>query len=138
MVESLPPEGRQLTDREATLVRWLLEHGTPPAHEFLPQVADARVVAHCPCGCASVDFAIGGIVPPPTSGMQILADYCWQADGGANFGIFVFAREDRLAGLEVWSIDGEATPTTLPVIDKLKPLVTSVDRLEGATWPSRT
>jgi hypothetical protein len=33
----------------------------------------------------------------------------------------VFAKDDALAGLEVWSIDGLATPTELPNIAWLRP-----------------
>ena len=29
-------------------------------------------------------------------------------------GVFVFAEQEQLAGLEVWSVDGEETPTSLP------------------------
>src|SRR5258708_32401285 len=69
------PEDRPLTAQEAGLGRWLLEHGNPDAAGFLPQLADARVVSRCPCGCASIDFAIGGVVPAAGSGMHVLADY---------------------------------------------------------------
>jgi hypothetical protein len=119
------PENRPLTADEAALVRWLLGHGNPDAAGFLPQLADAWVVSHCPCGCATIDFSVGGAVPPAGAGMHILADYQWQAADGAQFGVFVFARGGLLAGLEVWSVDGLAAASVLPAIEQLQPLVFS-------------
>ena len=116
-------EDRPLTAQESALTTWLLEHGEAAAAQFVPQVARARVVARCPCGCASVDFAIDGQRHPAGEGMQILSDYQWHGAGGELFGIFVFARGNFLSGLEVWSIDGEATPTFLPEPSVLTPLV---------------
>jgi hypothetical protein len=55
--------------------------------------------------------------------MQILADFAWQAADGSQFGIFLFSRGGLLAGLEVWSVDGLATPSTLPRIDQLHPIM---------------
>ena len=120
--ESLPMVPRPLTDHEEKLIRWLLEHGRSEAGQFLPQVADARVVGCCPCGCASVDFAIKGQVPPLGAGMNDLAHYSWQSADASTCGVFVYACGDLLGGLEVWSADGETNPTTLPEIDKLKPI----------------
>jgi hypothetical protein len=119
------PEDRPLTAQEAGLVRWLLEHGHPDAAGFVPQLADAWVVSRCPCGCASVDFAIGGAVPPAGTGIHVLADYVWQAAEGAQCGVFVFARGGQLAGLEVWSADGMNAVSSLPAVKQLRPLVAS-------------
>ena len=105
------------------MTTWLLEHGEVTAAAFVPHVARARVVARCPCGCASVDFAVDGQRGPAGEGMEILSDYQWSGAGGGLFGIFVFARRDLLAGLEVWSIDGQAAPTELPDSSELTPLV---------------
>jgi hypothetical protein len=113
---------RPLTSQEATLTSWLLEHGEPAAKQFLPQVARARVAARCRCGCASVDFAVDGQRAPAGEGMEILSDYQWRGAGGELFGVFVFSRRDLLSGLEVWSIDGEATPKSLPDPSQLTPL----------------
>jgi hypothetical protein len=117
-------EERPLSAEETALTTWLLEHGEPTARQFLPQVTHARVVEHCPCGCASVDFAIDGQRAPAGTGLDILADYQWRGSHGELFGVFVFAREDLLSGLEVWSIDGQSTPTTLPQPSELTRLVT--------------
>src|SRR5690242_5716019 len=110
MTSDLPapiPENRPLTIEEHELVRWMLEHGTPQATSFLPQLDSARVTARCPCGCASVDFSIAGKIPPSRTGLEILADFEWQGPCDALFGAFVFARGGHLAGLEVWSVDGQ-------------------------------
>lgn len=116
------PEDRPLTLQEQTLVRWLLEHGNADAISFLPQLAQARVAARCPCGCASVDFAIGGAVPPAGAGMHVLSDYVWEADDGADCGVFVFSCGTQLAGLEVWSADGMGTVSSLPAVERLRPM----------------
>ena len=112
------PDDRPLTAEEAALVRWLLEHGPTSAGEFLPQLAVARVVSGCPCGCASVDFAIAGVVPPPGT-VGILADFEYQTAEGYLCGVFVFERAGLLAGLEVWSVDGLSTPSKLPAVEQL-------------------
>ena len=116
-------EDRPLSAHEVALTTWLLEHGEPEARGFVDHIARARVVARCPCGCASVDFAIDGQRAPTGTGMEILADYQWSGSAGELFGVFVFARGDLLAGLEVWSIDGASTPTQLPQPSELTPLV---------------
>ncbi len=118
------PEDRPLTADEAALVRWMLEHGTASAARFLPQLADARVVSRCYCGCASVDFTVGGVVPPRGGPIGILADFEYRTAEGHLCGTFGFERAGLLAGLEVWSVDGLCTPSTLPAIEQLQPLGT--------------
>ena len=67
-VEAKPiTDGRPLTAAEYQLARWMLEHGGPGAEDFLPQLDLARVVARCPCGCASIDFEAWDI-PAPAAG----------------------------------------------------------------------
>jgi hypothetical protein len=115
-------EDRALTEQEHALVRWLLEHGEQHAKGFVSQLSDARVVARCTCGCASVDFAIAGQRAPTTGSMDILSDYGWRDASGHLFGAFVFARGGLLAGLDLWSIDGQATATYLPEPSELTPI----------------
>jgi hypothetical protein len=118
-------ENRPLSAQEIALTTWLLEHGKSGARAYLDHIARAEVVARCACGCASVDFAIGGECASLASGMEILADYQWRGSLGELFGVFVFARGGLLGGLEVWSIDGAASPTQLPQPSELTPLVIS-------------
>ena len=111
------PEDRALSDQESHFLTWLLEHGKPSARGYLGEVEHVRVVSRCGCGCASIDF-----VEAPRAPMETLSDHKWQDAEGHLFGVFAFAKEGRLAGLEVWSIDGEATPTELPPTSSLGPL----------------
>jgi hypothetical protein len=126
------PEDRPLTALEGVLVQWLLEHGNPDAASYLPQLAQARVVSRCPCGCASIDFAIGGAVAPAGARMLVLSDYVWQADDGAHCGVFVFACGGQLAGLEVWTADGAGPVSTLPEVERLHPLAAERSGEQGA------
>ena len=95
----------------------MLEHGKPSALEYVTQVENLHVVSRCGCGCASVDFA-----DEPGAGLDILSDYQWEDPRGYLFGVFVFAKRGKLAGLEVWSIDCRATPTSLPDPKVLRPI----------------
>jgi hypothetical protein len=111
-------EARPLTAEEHHLVQWLLEHGESNAASFLSQLARARVVARCECGCASVDFEVEG-QPQPSGGLRILSDFVW---GGRDdlCGVFVFERSGVLAGLEVYGLAGEV-PAALPDPSVLRP-----------------
>ena len=112
---------RLLSSEEFAVVEWLLQHGNGEHSRFLHQLQQARVVELCPCGCASISFSINGKRPKKEAHMNILADYQWQDDRGHLFGAFVFERDGLLAGLELWSIDGQSTPATMPLIDRLVP-----------------
>ena len=114
---------------ERALTRWMLEHGDPTARDFLPQLARARVVSRCPCGCASVDFAVEGEAAP-TGGLHILGDFLYGPED-APMGIFVFERGGVLAGLEVWSPTGTDAPSTLPTPSELRPWETSAPPPQG-------
>jgi hypothetical protein len=116
------PENRELSRDEASLVQWMLENGAPEAKPLLPQLSDARVISRCSCGCASVDFAIGDVIPSTGSGLHILGDFEYASADGHLCGAFVFAKSGMLAGLEVWSIDGLSTPSQLPDASRLRPL----------------
>jgi hypothetical protein len=114
------PVPRQLSAEERELVTWLLQHGEVAARAFLPQLDQATVAAHCQCGCASIDFAIAG-QRPKTFSMRVLSDYQWRDEAGRLFGAMVFEQDNLLAGLDLWSIDGAATPNALPSIASLVP-----------------
>jgi hypothetical protein len=116
------PDVRQLTEHERQLIRWMLEHGQSQRRaEFFPQLDRASVVSRCPCGCASIDLAIDGAPPEPGAGLDVLGDFTWSGPGGEAMGAFVFAKRDRLAGLEVYSADGLLTPNWLPQPADLRP-----------------
>jgi hypothetical protein len=111
-------DDRPLTQQETEVLRWLLDHGKPSAAEHIGEVGRVRVVSRCGCGCASVDF-----IEAPRSAMEILSDHQWQDQKGRRFGAFAFAKEGKLAGVEVWSIDGLATPKSLPDTSLLTPVL---------------
>lgn len=116
------PEDRSLTAQEYQLVCWLLEHGDQNAKSYRNQLESAKVVSRCYCGCASINFSVDGKTSPET-GLHVLSDYQWISAEGHLFGVFVFAKGELLSGLEVWSIDGMATPTVLPSVENLIPIV---------------
>jgi hypothetical protein len=107
-------DARDLRPDERTLVTWLLEHGVPGARDYLAQVAAIRLISRCGCGCASLNFEIDGKGWPSRDGMKILSDHEWRDPLGHLFGIFLFAKANTLAGIDVYSVDGLAVPRTLP------------------------
>ncbi len=113
-------EDRALTEQEFKLTKWLLENGPGNNEEYLKQLSDAWVVAHCPCGCASIDFSIKGVLPDISGGMNIRSEYYWGNCGNGLCGIFVYANNGQLSGLEVWSIDGVVEAKQLPEISQLR------------------
>ncbi|MDR0184097.1 hypothetical protein [Lysobacter arvi] len=113
------PVDRPLSAEEHSLIRWLLRHGDGDNAAFVEQLNQANVVAHCACGCASVDLAISGECG--TGGMRVLADFQWTTPEGHACGAFVYEQGGLLAGLDLWSIDGGTVPSSLPRTDDLVP-----------------
>jgi hypothetical protein len=111
---------RPLAPDEFAVIRWLLEHGNGDNSAFLEQLNHARVARLCRCGCASIDLSIDGRRPAHLA-MRVLSDYQWRNDLGHRFGAFVFEQDGLLAGLDLWSIDGESTPDSIPAIESLVP-----------------
>jgi hypothetical protein len=109
-------ESRDLPRDEANLVRWLVEHGKPEAREFILELDELRVVSRCPCGCPSINFVLDG-----SGGMQILSDYVYEDTDGHTIGVFAFAQNGILAGIEVWSIAGDPIPKGVPDPCVLRP-----------------
>lgn len=110
---------RALTETESNFVEWLLSHGDERAQAFLPQIKNAQVIGICGCGCASLDFSIHGVSHYGKAGMEILCDYGWRSAENALFGVFAFACNGFLAGVDLWSIDSESTATELPNVEFL-------------------
>lgn len=111
------PENRELDAREMRLLRWLLENGIPEAKEHLSGLDTVKVVSKCACGCPSINFTDewGG-------GMTTLADYQFDDPNGGLAGVFAFEYKGKLAGIDVWSIDGIANPKVVPDPEILRPL----------------
>lgn len=117
-----PTVERLLSAEERALLRWLLERGGEDAHALLPQLDQARVVARCACGCASVDLAVDGRPADDDALMGTVTPdfFFWTEPDGGLCGVFVFAKGGTLVGLEVWSVDGGTTPATLPAVSQLR------------------
>lgn len=49
----------------------------------------------------------------------VTPDHLWREPNGGLCSVFVFAKRGTLAALEVYSVDGEATPAVLPCIEQL-------------------
>ncbi|VXB61205.1 conserved hypothetical protein [Massilia sp. 9I] len=114
-----PIGNRALASNELRLARWMLEHGTPEASAFLPQLELAEVTSwKCPCGCASINFQIQG-QPLPPAGVHILGDY-FVGEGNEVSGAFIFESGGLLSGIEFYSLGGEAL-RFLPSIEELRP-----------------
>lgn len=110
---------RPLTQGERALIRWMLEHGTPGAKEFIPQAEAVSVDDwRCSCGCASINFSGEGL-SKPSGEIQILADFVFGTDENLS-GIFVFHKNGVLAGVEVYGLTGDA-PKSLPLPESLRP-----------------
>jgi hypothetical protein len=100
----------------------MLEHGTPDASSFLPQLELATVTPwRCPCGCATINFAIEGH-PAPTGNMHLIGDFVFGNDNELC-GIFVCEQNGVLAGVEVYGFVCDA-PRTLPEPEALRPFPT--------------
>jgi len=115
-------EDRALTPMEAELIHWLLSHSDVRAQSFLPQLKHVRVAGRCSCGCASINLSVDGVSHYGVGGMETLCEYQWQAKDGALFGVFAFACNDLLAGIDLWSIDGRSIPVELPPLAALEPM----------------
>jgi hypothetical protein len=105
-------------------VQWMLENGTPEAKSFLTQLENAEVTPwKCQCGCASFTLQIRGMeLPPP--GVHILGDFIFGPEDGPA-GIFVFASNAILSGVEVYGLASDA-PSQLPEPESLRPFDSAV------------
>jgi hypothetical protein len=108
---------RELTRRERNLAEWLLLNGSGQSPAFLDDLRKARVYSQCRCGCASIDFVIERH-PVPTGGISILGEFLF-GEGDAPSGVFIFEKEGRLAGIEVYSF-GDQVHTQLPDPSELR------------------
>lgn len=108
---------RPLSSEQYGLLRFMLGNAAVRAASFVSQLDRAPGTNwRCPCGCASFKVVVQG-KPGPSGGMEVLADF--------NFGtpeqlcgIYVYARNGVLAGVEVVGYAGGA-PKQLPKIESL-------------------
>jgi len=104
---------RPLTEKERSIVVWLLQHGNEEASKYLPEVEQATVVGRCPCGCKTIYFAISGH-RPKNDGMNVLSNYYWGDDDGHTNGIFVYSISGQPAGLQIYTFDGIYDKVQIP------------------------
>ncbi|MBR0707308.1 hypothetical protein [Bradyrhizobium liaoningense] len=110
-------QNRPLTDAERVLARWMLEHGTEEARQYLDQLELAEVTPwKCRCGCASINFQIRGHAEAPP-GAQILGEFLVN-DGDHPSGIFIYSSDGLLKGIDVYGLAGDA-PSVLPLPEEL-------------------
>ena len=124
------PENRDISTHEATLVRWLVEHGEPGCDRLLDQIKDLKVVSKCTCGCPTIDFALqddGNL----SKRERLVSD--WLAKMGDElFGVMLFEVGGQIRTLEVYCCSGRVKNFGLPetgmllgyderVVDRLAP-----------------
>ena len=78
-------------------------------------LVNLKVVAHCDCGCDSVDFHGIDWSAPPT----VIADGQGKTEAGDEVGIIVFSNGSAITGLEVYNYSDE--PARLPAIESIQP-----------------
>jgi hypothetical protein len=117
------PLDRALTAEEFEFVSWLLSNGGERAREFLPQLKSAWVVGKCGCGCASINFSVGGVSHyGKGAGMESLCTYRWQEPNGGEFEVYAFACNNLLAGIDLWAATSYGVAATLPDTSALYPV----------------
>ncbi|TGK77679.1 hypothetical protein EHQ24_18860 [Leptospira noumeaensis] len=117
MVQKALP--RLLTEEETTIILWLLKNSPSNLTHHINNIANIIVQDKCKCGCASIDFL--NRKEYKKSNLTIISDFKWKDNKNNLFGIFLFEVNSKLAGLEVYSIDGNAeTPKILPNIQNLQ------------------
>ena len=109
---------RLASPEERRLVEWLLRNAatTADAASFLAQVPDLHVVGGCSCGCPSVDFKIGG----QDAVASIIADAEGTSPEGLPVGVILWAKHDRISGLEVYPFE-DTQHFGMPDLKTLRP-----------------
>lgn len=116
----LQAKTRPLTNEERRLARWILEHGSREASDFIVQLDHSEASKRrCPCGCASFDFLVEG-KPAATPGVRVLGDFVF-GDKTNLAGIFIYSSAGILSGVEVYGLASDA-PATLPEPESLRHL----------------
>ena len=109
-------EDRALTESESSFIEWLLRNGGSRSALLVPQLSRARVTGRCSCGCASINLSVDGVSHYGEVGIEPVCEYQWRSEDGELFGVFAFACGELLSGIDLWSIDGRATPSELPPV----------------------
>ena len=109
---------RALTTQEIAVVTWLLENASVMGslQHLLTGIDQLHVVDRCECGCASVDFEIGG----QSGRSHRIADAIAETPAGLKCGVILWGRADAVTGLEVYDLD-PGSSSELPPLATLRP-----------------
>jgi len=112
--KGLEPESREITEQEATLVRWLVEHGEPGCDRLLDQIKNLKVISKCNCGCPTIYFALHATGNSRKS-ERLISD--WLAKiGDELFGVMLFEVAGQISSLEVNCCSGRVVTFGLPEV----------------------
>lgn len=118
---------RSVSREEVEVISWLLDHGQPGAVQFGNTLERLTVVAKCNCGCPTIYFEIDGD-PATSTGERIISDHLGTVDG-QDVGVMLFAINDQLSSLEVYSQAGSDKPFGLPKVSDLYSFEESTEQL---------
>ncbi len=114
------PLPRALSTTEFRLADWLLEHSTRISADekmkFRSQLTDAVVSSRCGCGCATIEFSIGG-QKPAVGGLRPLSESATRNNG---FGIFIYETGGLLSGLEIYGLANLELPSEFPPLSEIE------------------
>jgi hypothetical protein len=114
---------RPLSELERALVARLLAFVAPDADELTSQIPFLQVVGVCGCGCATVNFqAEAEAIAADDAGAdsRVVSEALGTTPSGIGIGLLLWARDDRLSGLEVYACGGAMDE--LPLVDTLVPI----------------
>ncbi len=113
------PLDRPLTEEERSIAEWLLVHAIPPALDFLPQLAIARVKGQCSCGCPTVDLRVPEETERAEQHDNPIGDVVGEVNG-YTVGVMLLQRGGHLTCLEVYDLSDIERPYGLPDINSLR------------------
>ncbi len=114
---------RALSENERSITQWLIEHAKVSDEEkkkYLSQLESATVIRMCDCGCASIDFAIDCFPSEIGGSLVPFGDYVAKKK---QVGVFVYSKNEVLAGVEIYTMGAQQTPTEFPAPTELEPAV---------------
>jgi hypothetical protein len=123
MIASSNAYPRPLSDREAETLRFMLSPDDPRLVPLRQQADTAVVVGMCPCGCATIDFAVDRESAQPAPGLHSAVVNAGTPQFDANKGpheFILFLDHGWLSSLEVVYYSSEP-PVEFPPIDDFEP-----------------
>lgn len=109
--------GRPLTPNEHELLSELLVQAQDAAAALRPQLAEARVVSSCTCGCELIGFVSSDLGTPramPEATLFPVEGDVVDDIGEVVGGLILFLRDGGLHDLEVFSLANEPLPLPDP------------------------